>query len=182
MRQDMRTIVVFGLLYAALAAVALGPLFGAGGYNDSTFGIGMVIAIALFPMTAIVLTMYGPLLLHAPRTEPTIPQAARRAAGPASERDHFDFAFAAWNGIESAEAVARLSRRLHALDIAHHFVDGAISVAEGDVRWKVTPVVGALRIAGWVEAPERETRAMIEAAVEEFLIHELGIRVEKQAA
>ncbi len=50
------------------------------------------------------------------------------------------------------------------------------------MRWHVTPVAGALRIAGWVEAPDRETRAMIEAAVEEFLIDELGIRLEKIAA
>ena len=182
MRQNMRTIVVFALLYAAFAAVALGPLFGAGGFNDATFGIGMVIAIALFPVTAIVLTMFAHILLRAPRTSADLPEAARRAADPAIERDHFDFAFAAWNGIESAEAVARLSRRLHSLDIAHRFDEGEISVVEGNVRWKVAPVVGALRIAGWVEAPERETRAMIEAAVEEFLIDELGIRLEKLAA
>ena len=182
MRQNMRTIVVFVLLYAAFAAVGLGPLFAAGGFNDATFGIAMVIAIALFPVTAIVLTMFAHILLRPRATDAVMPQAARRVAGPAVERDHFDFAFAAWNGIESAEAVARLSRRLHALDIAHRFEDGEISVADGDVRWKVAPVVGALRIAGWVEAPARETRAMIEAAVEEFLIDELGIRLERLAA
>jgi FAD/FMN-containing dehydrogenase len=182
MRQDMRTMIVFALLYAAFAAVGLGPLFGAGGFNDATFGIALVIAIALFPFTAIVLTMFSHIFLRPPRERVAAPEAARRAAEPAPERDHFDFAFAAWNGIESAEAVARLSRRLHALDIAHQFSDGQISVTEGDVRWKVAPVVGALRIAGWVEAPDRETRAMIEAAVEEFLIDELGISLEKLAA
>ena len=182
MRQNMRTVIVFALLYAAFAAVGLGPLFGAGGFNDATFGIGMVIAIALFPVTAIVLTMFASILLRTRGPDVALPQAARRAAETVAERDHFDFAFAAWNGIESAEAVSRLSRRLYALDIAHRFQDGEISVTEGDVRWKVAPVVGALRIAGWVEAPERETRAMIEAAVEEFLIDELGIRLEKLAA
>ncbi|MCR5872191.1 hypothetical protein LRS12_16645 [Sphingomonas sp. J344] len=182
MRQNMRTIIVFALLYAAFVAVGLGPLFAAGGFNDATFGIGMVIAIALIPVTAIVLTMFAHILLRAPGSGAPLPEAARRAVDPAPERDHFDFAFAAWNGIRSAEAVARLSRRLHALEIAHRFDDGEISVADGDVRWKVAPVVGALRIAGWVEAPTRETRAMIEAAVEEFLIEELGIRLEKLAA
>jgi hypothetical protein len=182
MRQDKRTIIVFTLLYTAFAGVALGPLFGAGGLNDATFGVGMVIAIALIPVTAIVLTMFAHLLLPQRTPEATMPRAARRVAEPAPERDHFDFAFAAWNGIESAEAVTRLSRRLHALNIAHRFVDGEISVVEDDVRWMVAPVVGALRIAGWVEAPERETRAMIEAAIEEFLIDELGINLEKIAA
>lgn len=182
MRQNSRTMIVFALLYAAFAGVALGPLFGAGGFNDSTFGIGMVIAIALFPVTAIVLTMFADLLLPAPAVATPLPVAARRAADATQVRDHFDFAFAAWNGIESTEAVARLSRRLHALEIDHRFVAGEISVVEKDVRWQVAPVAGALRIAGWVEAPERETRAMIEAAVEEFLIDELGIRLEKIAA
>ncbi len=182
MRQHTRTMIVFALLYAAFAAVALGPLFGAGGFNDSTFGIGMVIAIALFPVTAIVLTMFAHLLLPPPSVAATVPIAARRAVEPAQVRDHFDFAFAAWSGIESGEAVARLSRRLHALEIAHRFANGEISVVENNVRWHVAAVPGALRIAGWVEAPERETRAMIEAAVEEFLIDELGIRLEKIAA
>jgi len=182
MRQNTRTIIVFALLYAAFAAVALGPLFGAGGFNDATFGIGMVIAIALFPVTAIVLTMFAHLLLPTPPGAANLPVAARRAAEPAPIRDQFDFAFAAWNGIESGEAVARLSRRLHALEIAHRYDNGEISVVEGNVRWHVAPVAGALRIAGWVEAPDRETRAMIEAAVEEFLIDELGIRLEKIAA
>ncbi|WP_422057585.1 hypothetical protein [Sphingomonas sp.] len=182
MRQDKRTIIVFALLYAGLAGVALGPLFGAGGFNDATFGIGMVIAIALIPVTAIVLTMFAHLFLRTPTSAASRPQQARRPAEPGPVRDHFDFAFAAWNGIESAEAVARLSRRLHALDIAHRFVDGVISVVEEDVRWNVAPVVGALRIAGWVEAPEQETRTLIAAAVEEFLIDELGIHLEKIAA
>ncbi|WP_066656015.1 MULTISPECIES: hypothetical protein [unclassified Sphingomonas] len=183
MRQNTRTMIVFALLYAAFAGVALGPLYGAGGFNDATFGVGMVVAIALFPVTAIVLTMFAHILLPTPSSiAARVPEAARRATAPAHSRDHFDFAFAAWNGIESAEAVARLSRRLHALDIAHGFVDGKISVVEDNVRWHVAPVAGALRIAGWVEAPDRETRAMIEAAVEEFLIDELGIRLEKIAA
>lgn len=182
MRQDMRTIVVFTLLYTAFAAVGLGPLFGAGGFNDATFGAGLVIAVALFPVTAIVLTMFPHLLLPMRRPAVATPETASRTAKAAAQRDHFDFAFAAWNGIESAEAVARLSRRLHALDIAHRFENDAISVVEGDVRWNVAPGGGALRIAGWVEAPEAETRAMIAAAVEEFLIDELGIRLEKLAA
>ncbi len=180
MRQNVRTITIFAALYAMFAAVALVPLFGTGGLNDATFGIGMVLAIALIPVTAIILTVVPPIRRHAPAVERPLP--ARRPASAADERDHFDFAFAAWNGIESAEAVARLSRRLHALEIVHRFEDGEISVADGDVRWKVAPVVGALRIAGWVEAPTRETRAMIEAAIEEFLIEELGIRLEKLAA
>lgn len=182
MRQDRRTIWLFALLYAAFAVVGLWPLFGTGGFNDATFGIGMVIAIALFPVTAIVVTLLAPLLLSARRSTVTAPQVARRVAEQAVTRDHFDFAFAAWNGIESAEAVTRLSRRLHALDIAHRFAGGEIMVVEDAVRWKVAPVPGALRIAGWVEAPDAETRAMIVAAVEEFLIDELGIRLEKLAA
>ncbi len=182
MRQDTRTILVFALLYVAFAAVGLWPLFGAGGFNDATFGIGMVIAIALFPLTAIVVTMFAPLLLRTGPSSMIVPQPARRVAEPAAARDPFDFAFAAWNGIESAEAVARLSRRLHALDIAHRYVDGEIMVVEDAVRWKVAPVPGALRIAGWVEAPDSETRGMIVAAVEEFLIDELGISLERLAA
>lgn len=182
MRQDPRTITVFSLLYTVLAAVGLWPLFSAGGFNDATFGVAMVIAIALFPVTALVLTMFADLLLNRRPVVATAPQLARRFAAPARVRDHFDFAFAAWNGIESSEAVVRLSRRLHALDIAHRFADGAITVADADVRWTVAPVPGALRIAGWVEAPDAETRRMIVAAVEEFLIEELGIRLEKLAA
>lgn len=182
MRQDRRTILVFALLYAAFAAVGLWPLFGTGGFNDATFGIGMVIAIALFPVTAIVLTVFAPFLLDGRVTKAKMPQVARRSVEQIAEREHFDFAFAAWNGIESAEAVTRLSRRLHALEITHRFDGGEIMVVEDAVRWKVAPVPGALRIAGWVEAPDPETRAMIAAAVEEFLIDELGIRLEKLAA
>jgi hypothetical protein len=182
MRHDRRTILVFTLLYAAFAAVGLWPLFGTGGFNDATFGIGMVIAIALFPVTAIVLTVFAPLLLAGRVGNAKMPQAARRSVEQIAEREHFDFAFAAWNGIESAEAVTRLSRRLHALDIVHRFADGEITVVEDAVRWKVAPVHGALRIAGWVEAPDAGTREMIVAAVEEFLIDELGIRLEKLAA
>ena len=182
MRQNMRTIVVFALLYTTFVAIGIGPLFRAGGFNDTTFGVGMVIAIALFPVTAIVLTMFAPLLLPHGRGAATVPAGAPRAARTPTQRHHFDFAFAAWNGIESAEAVVRLSRLLHALDINHRFENDEISVVEGDVRWAVKPGVGPLRIAGWVEAPEAETRAMIKAAVEEFLIDELGIRLEKLAA
>lgn len=182
MRQEARTITVFALLYAAFAAVGLGPLFSAGGINDATFGIGMVIAIALFPVTAIVLTIFAPLLLTRRVTHADVPHAVSQGDQQGAEREHFDFAFAAWNGIESGEAVTRLSRRLHALDIAHRFTGGEITVVEDTVRWKVAPVPGVLRIAGWVEAPDAETRAMIVAAVEEFLIDELGIRLEKLAA
>lgn len=181
MRQNAHTLVLFGVCYVVFAAVGLIPLFATGGLNDTTFGIGMVLAIALIPLTAIVMTMVAPLRLRRV-TAPPAPKAASRPAAAEIKPDHFDFAFAAWNGIESAEAVARLSRRLHALGIAHRFLDGEITVTDGDVRWKVAPVIGALRIAGWVEAPTYEMRAMIEAAVEEFLIDELGIRLEKLAA
>lgn len=184
MRQEMRTMIAFGALYALLATCALVPLFGAGGLTDLTFGIALVVAIALFPATAIVLTLFAPVFLDPERRTPAKPRPAVARATPAmvTPRDRFELAFAAWNGIESEEAVSRLSRRLHALDIAHRLTDGVIEVHDGAVRWQVAPVQGALRIAGWVEAPDQETRAMIVAAVEEFLIEELGIRIEQRAA
>lgn len=184
MRQEMRTMIAFGALYALLATCALVPLFGAGGLTDLTFGIALVVVIALFPATAIVLTLFAPLFLVPQRRMPAKPHpaVARAAAAPTTPRDRFELAFAAWNGIESEEAVIRLSRRLHALDIAHRLTDGVVDVHDDTVRWQVAPVHGALRIAGWVEAPEQETRAMIIAAVEEFLIEELGIRIEQRAA
>ncbi len=180
MRRNVRTIAVFGLLYAALAAAALVPLFGVGGLRDSTFSIGMVLAIALIPITAIVMTMLSGLMPRRPVVEPPAPLGRPRPSTP--RREHFDFAFAAWNGIESAEAVARLSRRLTSLGMAHRFERGEIAVDDDGVRWALCPVAGALRIAGWVEADDAETRGMIKAAVEEFLSEELGIRLEPLAA
>lgn len=181
MRQNARTMTLFGVSYAVLAAVSLVPLFGTGGLNDATFGIGMVMAIALIPVTAIVMTMLGGFFRVHRKVRSDV-EAAGRPVTPDIAREPFEFAFAAWNGIESGEAVARLSKRLYALEIAHRFEDGEITVQDGAVRWAVAPVRGALRIAGWIQAPDAETRALIRAAIEEFLIDELGIRLERLAA
>ncbi|MFL9842048.1 hypothetical protein ABS767_13825 [Sphingomonas sp. ST-64] len=181
MRQNAHTLTLFGVSYAALVAVSLIPLFAVGGLHDATFGIGMVIGIALIPVSAIVVTIFGGLLPRR-RAVPSGVEVAARPAMPAVAREPFEFAFAAWNGIESREAVARLSKRLFALEIVHRYETGAIAVEDGAVRWAVAPVRGALRIAGWIEAEDAETRAMIRAAIEEFLIDELGIRLESLAA
>ena len=181
MRQNAHTLTLFGVSYVAFAAVSLIPLFATGGLNDATFGIGMVIAIALIPVTAIVMTMFDGLLTRRRAMRPGV-EAAARPESSEIRREPFEFAFAAWNGIESREAVARLSKRLFALEIAHRFEHDEIAVRDGDVRWTVAPVRGVLRIAGWIEAADAETRAMIRAAIEEFLIDELGIRLERLAA
>ncbi|MEG3180014.1 hypothetical protein [Sphingomonas sp. LT1P40] len=178
MRRRTGIIVGFAALYAVVAALCLGPLFATGGLSDRTFGIAMVTGIALIPITAIILNMILQLKLRVRRSRPA---AAKSEPQVSPNRERFEFAFAAWNGIDSAQAVTRLSARLTALGMAHDY-DGEITVQDGDVRWQVWPVAGVLRIAGWVEAADADTRAMIRAAIEEFLIDELGIRLEDLAA
>lgn len=181
MRQGKGIIVVFAAFYVAIAALCLVPLFAAGGLSDRSFGIAFVTAVALIPLTAIILNMILEVReRHRRRPRPPIVDRSVIPPPPAS-REQFEFAFAAWNGIDSAEAVQRLSARLTAIGIAHRF-DGTIAVEDGDVSWRVGPVHGALRIAGWVVADDADARAMVQAAIEEFLIDELGISLERLAA
>ncbi len=178
MRRNMGMIAGFAALYVAIAALCLGPLFATGGLSDRTFGIAMVTGIALIPITAIILNMILQLKLRRRRARPPV---APREAAPSPNRERFEFAFAAWNGIDSAQAVQRLSARLTALGMTHDY-DGEISARDGDVSWQLWPVAGALRLSGWVEAADADARAMIRAAIEEFLSDELGIRLETLAA
>lgn len=182
----------FAALYLALAGVSLGPLFATAGVSDTAFGIATVAVIALIPVTAILFTMIGRLRLwNRParrRTAATLraalPEIAAAPATSAKTEPHhapFEFVFAAWNGIDSEQAIERLSAHLTALDIAHGY-DGAITVEDCKTRWHVAPVAGELRLKGWSETPDSETRTMIEAAIAEFLTGELDIRLEKLAA
>jgi hypothetical protein len=173
-------VAAFAGLYLLVAGICLGPLFAVGGLSDTSFGIALVTGVALLPITA----MLYPLIarLAARRTPPpAAAQPVAQATAPRPGRQDFEFAFAAWNGIDSIEAVERLSARLTMLGIEHRFAR-AISVRDGDVRWEVAPVTGALRITGWVEGPDADQRMLVMAAIEEFLIDELGIRLEKLAA
>lgn len=181
----------FAALYLALAGVSLGPLFATGGVNDTTFGIAMVAVIALIPVTAILFAMIGRLRLwNRPARRRTaaslrtpLPDIAAVPATVAEmvSRAPFEFVFAASNGIDSMQAIERLSTHLAALGIAHRY-DGAIMVEDGEARWHVAPVPGELRVKGWTEARDAEIRAMIAAAIEEFLTGELDLRLEKLAA
>ncbi|MBX3595212.1 hypothetical protein [Sphingomonas sp.] len=181
MPRKMRTGTKFATIYAILAILSIAPLFVAGGASNVAFGLAMVLAIALIPVTAIVMAM-APLFRRAQPAAATAPTASTTGAStPVVERDHFEFAFDGRTGFDSRQAVAQLSAKLDSLDIAHRF-NGEIAVEDGDVRWRVAPVPGTLRIRGWVEAPDAESRTMIEAAIEEFLSEELGIRLERMAA
>lgn len=96
-------------LYLALVAVSLGPLFATGGHSGVTFGIAMVVAITLIPVTAILFTMIRRLRLWNPparrRTVASLRETGReakavQAAAKVDARTPFEFAFAVWNGID----------------------------------------------------------------------------------
>lgn len=181
MRRNCGTALAYGGLYLAMAGVTLTPLFATGGVTDATVSVAMVLVIALIPVTAILIVMLDRVMFwQRSRTQKRDVAETDNAPTPTS-RERFDFAFAAWNGIDSVQAVERLSARLTSLGMDHRF-DGRITVDDGDVRWQLSSVPGALRLTGWVEAPSADTRAMIRAAVEEFLIDELGLRLERSAA
>jgi hypothetical protein len=177
----------FAALYLLIGGITLGPLFAVGGMSDATFSVALVTAVALIPVTAILVTLIGRVQLWTDRAAPAARPPAAAPDGPVysgpvdAGRQGFEFAFAAWNGIDSRQAVERLSARLTALGIDHDY-RRVIAVHDGATRWEVAPVAGALRITGWVEAPSADERMMVMAAIEEFLIEELGIRLEKLAA
>ena len=172
----------FAALYLLIGGITLGPLFAVGGMSDATFSVALVTAVALIPVTAILVTLIGRVQLWTDRAAPAARPPAAAPDGPVDAgRQGFEFAFAAWNGIDSRQAVERLSTRLTALGIDHEY-RRVIAVHDGATRWEVAPVAGALRITGWVEAPSADERMMVMAAIEEFLIEELGIRLEKLAA
>jgi len=180
MRRNYGTALAYGALYLAMAGVTLTPLFAAGGLTDATVSVAMVLVIALIPVTAILIVMLGRVIFWQRSRAQKRDVAEADSAQPA-KRERFDFTFAAWNGIDSVQAVERLSTRLTSLGMNHRF-DGRITVDDGDVRWQLSSVPGALRLTGWVEAPSADTRAMIRAAVEEFLVDELDLRLERSAA
>lgn len=184
MRRNCGTALAYGALYLAMAGVTVTPLFAAGGVTDATVSVAMVLVIALIPVTAILIVMLDRVMFwqRSRGRKRDLPESAGATATPPPvTRERFDFTFAAWNGIDSGQAVERLSVRLTSLGMDHRF-DGRITVDDGDVRWQLSSVPGALRLTGWVEAPLAETRAMIRAAVEEFLVDELGLRLERAAA
>lgn len=178
MRPDARTIAGFAAAYAASLAIALAALFLLGGYSDLMFSLALIVAIALIPLSAILVT----LVQHRMARTADVAVAAEEDEEDAPPRDPLDFTFATWNGIDSRAAVARLSQHLDTIGMAHQFARGGIDVREADISWQIAPVIGQLRVTGWVEARDPALRAMVKDAVEEFLRDELGIALEKLAA
>lgn len=176
MRLSARTIAGFMATYLACLVVTLGGLFLLGGYSDLMFSLALVLAIALIPLSAVLVT----LVQQRRRPRADAEDAAAEEGG--IPRDPFGYGFASGTTIDSRAAVARLSQHLDTIGIAHQYARGRIDVREADICWQVAPVIGEPGVTGWVEARDPALRAMVKDAVEEFLRDELGIALEKLAA
>lgn len=175
MRLSAHTIAGFMATYLACLVVTLGGLFLLGGYSDLMFSLALVLAIALIPLSAVLVTLVQQ--RRRPRAD-----AEDAAVEDEIARDPFGYSFAGGTAIDSRTAVARLSQHLDTIGMAHQFARGGIEVREADICWQVAPVIGEPGVTGWVEARDPALRAMVTAAVEEFLRDELGIALEKLAA
>lgn len=177
-------VLVMWLLLLALGALAiwgargfdpLGQLFLLG-YTIVAFGGSVKLVLVGNGERSIWTGFYRPVRILA-MVLPGIAAFRRDSSLPGfGMRKTFAFDFRGRAGVTSYDVVDALSAKLSAVGIAHDKAGGLL-VEDNGTTWWVEPEIGADRLTGWVESPDRANRTQIVDGIRDFLERDMRLQV-----